>query len=97
MHQDVRFEHWDGRLLVGRPALRRAWSAWFEGRDFAFAEEETFIDEQAQKALFRWRLDWSPPLPGRRGAREERRGADVLHFQGGLIAVKLTYCKVPAG
>ena len=93
LHESVRFEHWDGTQVLGKPALRRAWSAWFSGSDFRFDEEETFIDEREQKVLFRWRLSWPSPLAERRGEPEKRRGVDVLHFQDRLIIRKLTYCK----
>jgi ketosteroid isomerase-like protein len=93
MHDEVRFVHWDGSLVVGKAALRRAWSAWFAGRDFRFVEEETFLDETARKALFHWRLRWPGPQPGRRGEPEERLGVDVLHFREGLIIRKLSFCQ----
>lgn len=93
VHENVRLEHWDGRLILGKAALRRAWSDWFAGRDFQFVEEETFVDAPAQRALFRWRLTWPSALPGWQGEKEERRGVDVLHFQDGLIVRKLTYCQ----
>ncbi len=93
LHDDVRFEHWDGSVVVGKSALRRAWSGWFAGRDFHFAEEETFVDAGACKALFRWRLTWPAPGPDRRGEFEVRRGVDVLHFLDARIIRKLTYTK----
>ena len=90
-HERVRYEHWDGRSIVGRALLRLAWSSWFAGRDFRFREEETFIDEFAQKALYRWELTW--PSPDDSQATEVRSGVDVLHFQDGLIVAKLTYSR----
>lgn len=91
LHPDVRFEHWDGRTLTGRAALRLAWAAWFAGGGFLFREQETFIDQDAQKALFRWILRWN--LPGNGSREEEREGVDVLHFRDGLIVKKLTFSK----
>ena len=88
-HEQVRYRHWDGRVLIGRSLLRLVWSSWFARRDFRFDEEETFIDEHAQKALYRWRLTRS--LPPHSGVTEEQSGVDVLHFHGGLITAKLTY------
>jgi steroid delta-isomerase-like uncharacterized protein len=90
---DVIFENWTGGRAQGKDALRRAWAAWFGGRDFRFEEEETFVDEAAQKALYRWSLHWPCREPGREGQPEVRRGVDVLHFAGGLITRKLTYSK----
>jgi hypothetical protein len=92
MHPEVHFEHWDGRTVIGTRALRLIWSNWFAGRDFQFVEEETFIDDAAQKALFRWVLRWPASEPRCCGI-EERRGLDVLHFHQGLILRKLTYSK----
>lgn len=87
----VRYDHWDGRTIQGRPLLRFAWSSWFARADFRFHEEETFIDEHAQKAVYRWRLTWpsssDPNTPG------ERSGVDVLHFRDGLIVRKMTYSR----
>lgn len=93
MHDDVRFEHWDGSLIIGKAALRRAWSAWFAGGGFRFVEQETFLDETVSKALFRWRLRRPSPLPDHRGEPQERQGVDVLHFADGLIIRKLTFCQ----
>jgi ketosteroid isomerase-like protein len=93
MDESVVFEHWDGSRLLGKPALRRAWSGWFAGGDFDFAELETFVDAAAQKAVFRWRLRWPSRLAAHRGEPEQRQGLDVLHFAGGRIVRKLTYCK----
>lgn len=90
---DVLFENWTGARVRGKEALRRAWAQWFAGRDFRFEEEETFVDEAAQKALYRWTLRWPSGEPGRGGLPEVRRGVDVLHFTDGLIARKLTYSK----
>ena len=50
-------------------------------------------DEAQQKALYRWRLEWPSFEKGYEGRPETRRGVDVIHFQGGKIIRKLTYCK----
>lgn len=91
--EDVLFENWTGGRVQGKEALRRAWATWFDGRDFRFEEEESFVDVAAQKALYRWTLHWPCREPGREGLPELRRGVDVLHFSGGLICRKLTYSK----
>jgi ketosteroid isomerase-like protein len=94
MHDEVLFENWTGGKAVGKDALRKAWSSWFTNHGgFRFREEETFIDEQEQKALFRWQLEWPSLERGYEGKAEKRRGVDVLHFQDGKIIMKLTYSK----
>jgi len=93
-HEDVLFDNWSGARVQGKERLRRAWMAWFADHgDFRFAEEETFIDEETQKVLYRWRLEWASPAPQYRGQREVRRGVDILHFADGKIIQKLAYCK----
>ena len=52
-----------------------------------------FVDEVAQRALYRWRLDWPSLEAGHEGRLEARRGVDALTFKDGLIVEKLTYCK----
>jgi ketosteroid isomerase-like protein len=93
-HDEVLFENWTGGKVKGKEALRQAWAPWFENHGgFRFTEEETFIDETAQKALFRWQLDWPSFEKGCEGRPERRRGVDVLHFRDGKIIQKLTYSK----
>ncbi len=93
-HDEILFENWTGGKAEGKEALRKAWAPWFANhKGFRFTEEETFIDEKEQKALFRWNLDWPSPEKGYEGRRERRRGVDVLHFQDGKIIKKLTYSK----
>ena len=53
----------------------------------------TLIDEDEQKALYRWQLDWPSFEKGYEGSHERRRGIDVLHFKDGKIIRKLTYSK----
>jgi ketosteroid isomerase-like protein len=91
MHDDVLFENWTGGKAVGKEALAKAWKAWFAQGGFRFIEEELFIDEEAQKVLFRWVLDWPCPAKGHEGKRERRKGVDVMHFQEGRIINKLTF------
>lgn len=93
-HDDILFENWTGGKAVGKEALRKAWRPWFANHGgFRFKEEETFIDETAQKALYRWQLEWPSLEKGHEGRPEKRRGVDVLHFQDGRIIRKLTYSK----
>lgn len=91
---EVLFENWTGGKVKGKEALRQAWAPWFENHGgFRFTEEETFIDEAEQKALFRWQLQWPSFEKGYEGRPERRRGVDVLHFRDGKIIQKLTYSK----
>jgi hypothetical protein len=94
LHDDVVFENWNGGRVAGKSGLRRLWAHWFEDHGgFRFIEEETFIDAENQKVLFRWRLEWPSPERGYEGRREARDGVDVLHFENGRIIRKLTYSK----
>jgi len=93
-HDEVLFENFSGAKVRGRERLRQAWSSWFADHGgFRFTEEDTFIDEVGQKALYRWRLDWPCAEKGLEGRHERRRGVDVIHFRDGKIVQKLTYCK----
>jgi ketosteroid isomerase-like protein len=93
-HDDVLFENWTGAKAEGKEVLRKAWTDWFQNHGgFRFTEEETFIDEVDQKALYRWQLDWPSLEKGCEGKHERRRGVDVLHFKDGKIIKKLTYSK----
>jgi ketosteroid isomerase-like protein len=93
-HEDVLFENWTGAKVVGKQALRDAWQPWFTHHGgFRFTEEETFIDETQQKALYRWVLEWPSFEKRFEGRPERRRGVDVLHFKDGRIIKKLSYSK----
>ena len=93
-HDEILFENWTGGKAKGKESLRKVWAAWFENHGgFRFTEEETFVDEDAQKALYRWQLDWPSFEKGYEGKHETRRGIDVLHFRDGKIINKLTYSK----
>jgi len=93
-HEEVLFENWTGGKAKGKEALRKAWAPWFANHGgFRFIEEDTFIDEEDQKVLYRWQLEWPSPEKGTEGKPEKRRGLDVIHFQDGKIILKLTYSK----
>ena len=93
-HEDVVFENWTGGKVRGKEALRKAWDPWFANHgNFRFVEEETFIDEKEQKALYRWSLEWPSVESGNEGKPEKRRGVDVIHFKNGKIICKFTYSK----
>ena len=93
-HDAIQFDNWTGGRVRGKENLRKAWTPWFEDHgNFKFIEEETFIDVEAQKVLYRWVLDWPSMEPGQAGKLEKRRGVDVIHFEDGKIINKLTYSK----
>jgi ketosteroid isomerase-like protein len=93
-HDDILFDNWTGGKAEGLEALRKAWEPWFNNHGgFRFTSEDTFIDEDAQKVLYRWQLDWPSFEKGFDGKHETRRGVDVIHFQDGKIIQKLTYSK----
>jgi ketosteroid isomerase-like protein len=93
-HEDILFENFTGGKAEGKENLRQAWAPWFANHGgFRFIEEETFVDEDEQKALYRWELHWPSFEKGYGGKPEVRRGVDVIHFRDGKIIKKLTYCK----
>jgi len=93
-HDEILFDNWTGGQARGKENLRKAWSPWFANHGgFRFTEEETFIDIDEQKVLYRWQLDWPSFEEGYEGKPERRRGVDVLHFRDGKIINKLTYSK----
>ena len=93
-HADVVFDNWTGGKAKGMDALRKAWEPWFANHGgFRFTPEDTFIDEDEQKVLYRWQLDWPSFEKEFAGRPEMRRGVDVIHFQDGKIIQKLTYSK----
>jgi ketosteroid isomerase-like protein len=93
-HDEVTFDNWTGGIVKGKAALQKAWAPWFANHGgFRFIEEETFIDEEAQKVLYRWLLEWPSVENGVEGKPETRRGVDIIHFKDGKIINKLTYSK----
>jgi ketosteroid isomerase-like protein len=93
-HDEVIFDNWTGGQVKGKENLRKAWTPWFANHGgFRFIEEGTFIDEDEQKVLYRWQLNWPSFERGYEGRSEMRRGVDVLHFRDGKIIQKLTYSK----
>ena len=93
-HDDVLFDNWTGGQAKGKEDLRKAWAPWFENHGgFRFTMEDIFIDEEDQKSLYQWQLDWPSLEKGYEGRPETRRGVDVMHFLEGRIIRKLTYSK----
>lgn len=94
MHDDVVFDNWTGAIVIGKDNLQRSWMPWFNNHgNFKFIEDDIFVDEQEQKVLFRWKLQWPSSEKKYKGKNEIRRGVDVIHFIDGKIHEKLTYSK----
>ena len=93
-HDDILFVNWTGGKVRGKGDLQKAWKPWFKNHGgFRFIEEDTFIDEEEQKVLYRWLLEWPSFEKGYEGKTEKRRGVDILHFKDGKIIEKFTYSK----
>ena len=94
LHEDIVFENWTGKKIVGKNLLKKSWAPWFLNHgNFKFIEEDLFFDEDEQKMLFMWRLEWPSQLITYKGKHEIRRGVDILHFKEGKLIHKLTYSK----
>jgi ketosteroid isomerase-like protein len=87
---DAIYDEFNDVRHVGRDAIRRAFEPQFAGRfgRMRFHTEDMFLDTAAGKALIRWTLTLEEP--DRQGAW---RGLDILHFEGGRLTEKHTYCK----
>jgi ketosteroid isomerase-like protein len=93
-HDEVVFENWTGARIKGKRALWRAWKRWFTNHGgFRFIQEDLFVDEVAQSALLRWRLEWPSTTRGYEGKLERREGVDILYLCEGKISRKLTFTK----
>ncbi len=93
-HEEIVFENWTGAKIRSAKALKKAWEPWFKSHGgFHFNTEDLFVDEEAQKVLFQWSLDWPSFEKRYHGRPEHRRGVDVIHFEDGKIIRKYTYSK----
>jgi len=93
-HDDIIFENWTGAKIRSAKALKKAWEPRFKNHGgFRFNTEDLFVDEEAQKVLFQWSLDWPSIEERYHGKPEHRRGVDVMHFEGGKIIRKYSYSK----
>jgi len=94
LHDEIVFENWTGAKIIGKSALKRAWTPWFLNHgNFSFSEEGLFFDEDEQKLTFMWRLEWPSRLTNYKGKNEIRHGIDVLFFKDGKLIQKQTYSK----
>jgi len=84
------YDEFNGARSEGRAAIRAAFEPQFAGAfgTMRFHTEDVFLDVAAGKALIRWTLTLEEPA--RAGAY---RGLDILHFAGGKLTEKHTYCK----
>lgn len=93
-HEDVVFENWSDARVKGKDALQKAWTPWFENHgDFQFILEDLIIDDDEQKVIWQWCLEWPSLERGYEGKPERRRGLDIIHFRDGKIIEKYTYSK----
>jgi len=93
-HEDVVFENWTGAKVIGKKALKKAWTLWFINHgNFTFTEEGVSFDADEQKMLFVWKLEWPSSLSNYKGKNEIRHGVDVLYFKDGKLIKKHTYSK----
>ena len=84
------YDELDGRRSSGKAAVRAAFEPQFRG-DYGkirFLEEDLVVDAATGKAMISWTCTLETP----RGPAAWR-GLDVLHWRGGKLAVKQTYCK----
>lgn len=93
-HDDILFENWTGGCATGKEALRKAWAPWFGNHgNFVFKTEDFIADEEGQRVIWQWSLDWPSMEKGYGGKREVRRGADIIELKDGKIFRKITYSK----
>ena len=93
-HEDAVFENWSDAKVKGKDALQKAWTPWFENHgDFQFILEDLIIDDDEQKVIWQWSLEWPSLERGYEGKPERRRGLDIIHFRNGKIIEKYTYSK----
>ncbi|MBN1828078.1 MAG: nuclear transport factor 2 family protein [Deltaproteobacteria bacterium] len=93
-HDDIVFEHWTGAVVKGKENLCETWKSWFENHgDFFFREELISVDEDNQRVIWQWSLEWPSPERGYVGKPERRRGIDILWIRDGKVIRKNTYSK----
>lgn len=93
-HEDVIFENWTGATVIGKRALKKAWTLWFINHgNFIFTEEGVSFDAEEQRMIFMWKLEWPSHLTNHKGKNEIRHGVDILFFKDGKLIQKHTYSK----
>jgi len=88
--ENALYDEFNGVRSIGKAAIRKAFEPQFDGAygRMRFHTEDLFLDVAAGKALIRWTLTLEED--SRAGAY---RGLDILHFDGGALVEKHTYCK----
>ncbi len=88
--EEALYAEFNGRRNQGKAEIRKAFEPQFQGAfgKIRFHEEDLFVDEEAGKALIRWRC--AIELDGKPLAWD---GLDILHFEDALIKEKHTYAR----
>jgi ketosteroid isomerase-like protein len=80
-----------GTRSVGKPAVRAALAARFEGLpDVHYGNEEHFADPETNSGMSKWRLTGTT----REGVRREVNGCDFYTFRDGKVTRKDSYWKI---
>ena len=90
--EDAVYVEFNGKENHGKKNIREAFEPQFRG-DFGpvrFHAEDFFADEEAGRALARWRCTLEID-----GKPQEWEGLDIFHFEGSLIKEKRTYAQAP--
>jgi len=88
--EDALYVQFNGTESRGKDGIREAFEPQFRG-DFGkvrFHTEDFFVDEEAGKALSRWRCTVEME-----GKPQEWKGLDIYHLENGLIKEKHTYAQ----
>ena len=88
--EDGIYEELNARRSAGKAAIRAAFEPQFKGAfgKVRFVQEDLFVDAAAGKSMIAWTCTLETP----RGPAAWR-GLDLLHWRGGKLALKQTYCK----
>ena len=85
-------EPWGSRF-AGKPAVRAALAARFEGLpDVHYGSEEHFADDAAGTGMSKWVLTGTTPA----GERKKVHGCDFYTFRDGKVIRKDSYWKIVA-
>jgi ketosteroid isomerase-like protein len=86
-----RGSHPYGSRFTGKPAVRAALAARFEGLpDVHYGNAEHFIDEAASTGMSKWILTGTTP----EGVSREVHGCDFYTFRDGKVVRKDSYWKI---
>jgi ketosteroid isomerase-like protein len=86
-----RGRHPFGARFLGKPAVRAALAARFDGLpDVHYGNAEHFVDAAAGTGISKWTLTGTT----RDGTRTEVRGCDFYSFRDGRVIAKDSYWKI---